>query len=78
MFCSSNAKHAFSQSDPCMLSSACKPYANLVDAAFMVASLFLMICLLAVYVSIRLWLIAVPVVWMISFCRKQISRLPSA
>ena len=46
-----------------------------MDAAFMAASLFLIVCLLAVFVSIRLWLPIVVSVWFMNFCRKQESRL---
>ena len=76
MFYACQMNRAFCHVRSCTAHSARKPYANLMDAAFMVASLFLIICLLAVYVSIRLWLPIVPVVWFICFIQRQESRLP--
>ena len=56
MFSAYQAKHAYLHANSCTATSSRKPYAKLMDAAFMAASLFLIVCLLAVLVSIRLWL----------------------
>ena len=74
MFCSCHMNRAFCHARSCTARSARKPYASLMDAAFMAASLFLIVCLLAVSVSIRLWLPIVPGVWFICFSQGQKSR----
>ena len=75
MFSAYQAKHAYLHANSCTATFSRKPYAKLMDAAFMAASLFLIVCLLAVFVSIRLWLPLVVSVWFMNFCRKQESRL---